>query len=106
LKMYKPGIESNLKKKLGKLFKKDRKRYEIVMKKMEEILQNPHHYKSLSHDVKHLRRVHIDSSFVLVFYINENDEIVLFVDIDHHDKIMDIQKIEQSSRLEFPDLRL
>ncbi|KAF5420434.1 MAG: hypothetical protein C5S41_13550 [Candidatus Methanomarinus sp.] len=41
--MYKPGIESNLKKKLKKLFKKDRKRYEIVMKKMEEILQNPHH---------------------------------------------------------------
>jgi hypothetical protein len=37
LKMYKPGIESNLKKKLGKLFKKDRKRYEIMMKKMEEI---------------------------------------------------------------------
>jgi len=65
--MYKPGIESNLKIKLGKLFKKDRKRYEIVMKKMEEILQNPHHYKPLSHDIKHLHRVNIDSSFVLVF---------------------------------------
>ena len=57
------------------------------MKKMEEILQNPHHYKPLSHDVEHLRRVHVDSSFVLVFSINENDEIVLFVDIDLHDKI-------------------
>ena len=87
MKMYKPGIESNLKIKLGKLFKKDRKRYEIVMKKMEEILQNPHHYKPLSHDIKHLHRVNIDSSFVLVFSINENDEIILFVDIDHHDKI-------------------
>jgi len=87
LKMYKPGIESNLKKKLGKLFKKDRKRYEIMMKKMEEILQNPFHYKPLSHEMKHLRRVHIDSSFVLIFSINENDEIVLFVDIDHHDMI-------------------
>lgn len=85
--MYKPGIESNLKNKLKKLFKKDRKRYEIVMKKMEEILQNPHHYKPLSHDMKHLCRVHIDSSFVLIFSINENDEIVLFIDIDHHDKI-------------------
>ena len=64
--MYKPGIESNLKKKL------------------EEILQNPIHYKPLSQDMKHLRRVHIDSLFVLVFSINENDEVVLFVDIDHH----------------------
>jgi YafQ family addiction module toxin component len=85
--MYKLSIESDFKKKLGKLFKKDRKRYEIVMKKMEEILQNPHHYKPLSHDMKHLHGVHVDSSFVLVFSINENDEIVLFVDIDHHDKI-------------------
>ena len=87
MKMYKPGIESNLKNKLKKRFKKDRKRYEIVMKKMEEILQNPHHYKPLSHDMKHLCRVHIDSSFVLIFSINENDEIVLFIDIDHHGKI-------------------
>ena len=87
MKNYKPGIEFNLKKKLGKLFKKDRKRYEIVMKKMEEILQNPHHYKPLSHDMKHLRRVHIDSSFVLVFSIDENDGIVCFIDMDHHDKI-------------------
>ena len=92
MKMYKPGIESNLKKKLGKLFKKNRKRYEIVMKKMEEILQNPHHYKPLSHDMKHLRRVHIDSSFVLIFYIDENNEIVFFTDIDHHDKIYGYQK--------------
>ena len=87
LKMYKPVIESNLRKKLSKLFKKDRKRYEIVMKKLEEILQNPHHYKPLSHDMKHLRRVHIDSSFVLVFSIDEDDESVMFVDMDHHDKI-------------------
>ncbi len=85
--MYRPGIESNLKKKLSKLFKKDRKRYEMVMKKIEEILQNPHHYKPLSHDMNKLRRVHIGSSFVLVFTINENNGIVLFVDMNHHDKI-------------------
>ena len=90
--MYKPGIESNLKKKLGKLFKKDRKRYAIVMKKIEEILQNPHHYKPLSHDMKQLRRVHIGSSFVLVFSIDENNGIVLFVDMNHHDKIYGFSK--------------
>jgi YafQ family addiction module toxin component len=89
--MYKPGIESNLKKKLAKLLKKDRKRSEILMKKMEEILQNPHHYKPLSHDMKHLRRIHIYSSFVLVFSIDENNETILFVDIDHHDKIYEHQ---------------
>jgi len=77
---------------LMRVIKKNRKRYEIVMKKMEEILQNPHHYKTLSHDMKHLRRVHIDRSFVLVFYIDENNEIVFFTDIDHHDKIYGYQK--------------
>jgi mRNA-degrading endonuclease RelE of RelBE toxin-antitoxin system len=63
-----------------------------VMKKLEEILQNPHHYKPLSHDMKHLYRVHIDSSFVLVFSIHENDKIVLFVDMDTMIRFIDIWK--------------
>ncbi|HHT9108855.1 MAG TPA: hypothetical protein ACFYD9_09420 [Candidatus Wunengus sp. YC64] len=41
--MYKFFIEERLKKVLNKLFKKDRKRYEIVMKKIDEIIssENP-----------------------------------------------------------------
>ncbi|HHT9115550.1 MAG TPA: hypothetical protein ACFYEL_03690 [Candidatus Wunengus californicus] len=52
--MYKFFIEERLKKILNKLFKKDRKRYEIVMKKIDEIIssENPHHYKTLKHDLK------------------------------------------------------
>ena len=42
--------------------------------------------------MKHLRRVHIDRSFVLVFYIDETNEVVFFTDIDHHDKIYGYQK--------------
>ena len=85
--MYKISIENNLKRILRKLYKKDKKRYEITMKKINEVVTMPHHYKPLSHDMKSIRRVHIAGSFVLVFKIVEADKIVKFLDLDHHDKI-------------------
>ncbi|OHB39475.1 MAG: addiction module toxin RelE [Planctomycetes bacterium GWB2_41_19] len=87
--MYKFFIEERLKKILNKLFKKDRKRYEIVMKKIDEIIssENPHHYKTLKHDLKEFKRVHIDSHFVLLFKVDAENKLIKFIDFDHHDKI-------------------
>ncbi len=87
--MYKFFIEEKLKKILNKLFKKDRKRYEIVMKKIDEIIssENPHHYKTLKHDLKEFKRVHIDSHFVLLFKVEAGTKLIKFIDFDHHDKI-------------------
>ena len=62
-------------------------RFEIILKKMSEILDDPHHYKPLQHDMKGLQRVHIDKSFVLVFEIIEAEKKVIFLDFDHHDNI-------------------
>ena len=45
------------------------------------------HYKNLQHDLKEFKRVHIDSSFVLVFKVDEQAKIGLFEDLDHHDVI-------------------
>ncbi len=39
--MYKPSIEESLERALKKLYKKDRKTYEAILKKIEEIVQNP-----------------------------------------------------------------
>jgi YafQ family addiction module toxin component len=85
--MYKPTFEKKLKQILRKLYKKDRKIYEIIMKKIENIVRDPHHCKPLAYDMKGLKRVHISGSFVLVFKIEENKKIVKFADFDHHDKI-------------------
>ncbi|QQG38681.1 MAG: type II toxin-antitoxin system RelE/ParE family toxin [Candidatus Woesearchaeota archaeon] len=76
----------HLKRILNKLYKKDRPRYEEVMKKIEEILksQNPDHYKNLRYDMKDSKRVHI-GHFVLVFRV-VGDKIY-FDDFDHHDNI-------------------
>ncbi len=78
-------IDKSLKRKLSKLAKKDRVMFNFVMKKMEEIVQHPEHYKPLRYDLKNLRRVHIRKSFVLVF--ETKGEEIRFLDFDHHDNI-------------------
>ncbi|KAF5427016.1 MAG: type II toxin-antitoxin system mRNA interferase toxin, RelE/StbE family [Candidatus Methanomarinus sp.] len=84
---YNYEISRQLERELDKLRRKNKKQFEIILKKMSEILENPQHYKSLQHDMKGLRRVHIDKSFVLVFEIVENENKVVFLDFDHHDNI-------------------
>ncbi|VVB60228.1 Uncharacterised protein [uncultured archaeon] len=81
--MHKPVLEDKLRDILKKLFKKDRKCYEICMKKIDEIIQNPEHYKPLRYDMKNIRRVHIMKSFVLLFEIRSDS--VVFLDLDNHD---------------------
>ncbi|MDP7141540.1 MAG: addiction module toxin RelE [Candidatus Woesearchaeota archaeon] len=90
--MYNYEIKPSLQKILKKLSKKDRKRYEIIIKKIKEIINhpNPHNYKNLKHDLKEFKRVHIDSHFVLTFKVDKDKNSILFEDFDHHDKINSI----------------
>ena len=81
------AIRPELDRKLAKLKKKDHKRFEIIMNKAGEIASNPHHYKPLGAPLHGLRRVHIDSSFVLTFSIDEKARLVVLEDLDHHDRI-------------------
>ncbi len=80
-------VSKGLERELEKLQKKNKSRFEIILRKMGEIITDPYHYKPLQHNMKGLRRVHIEKSFVLVFEINEYENKVIFWDIDHHDKI-------------------
>ncbi|MDP6294137.1 MAG: addiction module toxin RelE [Candidatus Woesearchaeota archaeon] len=81
-------IKPKLRKILDKLHKKDRKTYNAVMQKIEEVLRSEgiEHYKNLRHDLKQFSRVHI-GSFVLVFSYNKQSDFVIFIDYDHHDNI-------------------
>ena len=85
--MYSLSIKPELDKKLSKVYKRNRKQYEIVMKKIQEILQNPQHYKNLRAPLQYLKEVHIDTHFVLTFSVNESEKVVTLEDFDHHDKI-------------------
>ncbi len=70
-----------------KLSKKSPKQLEIVFKKIEDIVDNPHRYKNLRRPLQHLKRVHIDRSFMLVFSIDEENKLVIIEDYDRHDNV-------------------
>ena len=78
----------HLEKIISKLKKKNKKLYENILNKINEIINNPdiEHYKNLRHDMKDEKRVQI-GHFVLVFKYDKREDIVYFDDFDHHDKI-------------------
>lgn len=85
-----------LKNKLKILYKKNRKRYEILMKKIEEIISSDEitieRYKNLKVPLQGLKRVHIDKHFVLTFRYKKENKFILFDDFDHHDNIYKSKK--------------
>jgi YafQ family addiction module toxin component len=85
--MYKLNVKPELAQTLDKLRKRNIKQYQIIKNKAQVILNNPHRYKNLRAPMNHLRRVHIDKHFVLVFSVDEESKTVTLVDYDHHDNI-------------------
>ena len=87
--MHNFEISESLTKKLGKLLKKDKKRYGAVMRKIEEIVscKDISHYKNLRYDMSDSKRVHIAKSFVLVFRYSKKENKIYFDDLGHHDEV-------------------
>ncbi len=86
--MYDYEILPSLQKVLKKISKKDKKLYESVLKKIQEILNsvNVEHYKNLKYTLKNKKRVHV-GSFVLIFKFIKNENKIIFIDFEHHDKV-------------------
>jgi mRNA-degrading endonuclease YafQ of YafQ-DinJ toxin-antitoxin module len=74
---------------IKKLLKKDKKRAEIINKKIKEIINNDNktidRYYNCSYDYKEYKHVHIDKSFVLLFKVEKEDNFILFAKLGHHD---------------------
>jgi len=89
--MFSFDLSDNLKFKINKLVKKDKKKVEIINKKIKEIInctpETIQHYKNLRYNLKEFKRVHIDKSFVLTFKVDLARNFILFADFDHHDDI-------------------
>lgn len=85
--MYELDISEELERKFSKLAKKSLKQLEIIHKKVEQIRDNPYHFKPLRGDMKGSRSVHIDKSFVLIYEIDEEKKVVRLLDYDYHDNI-------------------
>jgi YafQ family addiction module toxin component len=89
--MFDYQFSDELKVIIRKLNKKDRKKSLIIAKKVEEIINNSYktidRYKNLRSPLQHLKRVHIDKHFVLTFHVNKENNLIIFVDFDHHDSV-------------------
>ena len=69
-----------------KLSKRDKLQFEILSRKIKEILENSQIGKPLTANMAGQRRVHI-RNFVLTYEILENEGIVRLLDYDHHDNV-------------------
>ncbi len=85
--MYSLATKPNIDRIFSKLGKKNPKQMQIIVKKIEQIIENPYHFKPLRGDMKEARRVHIDKSFVLTYEIDEEHKVVKLLDYDLHDSI-------------------
>ena len=85
--MYSYELRKSVEKIFFKLAKRNPKQLLIIEDKIKEIRQTPQHYKNLRKPLQHLKRVHIDKSFVLVFSVEENKKHIIIEDYDHHDNI-------------------
>ena len=85
--MYKLLLRKSVETIFFKLAKKNPKQLNIINKKINEIRQNPQRYKNLKKPMQHLKRIHVNSNFVLLFSVDEASKVVIIEDYDHHDKI-------------------
>lgn len=81
---YQLEISGYLDRVFAKLSKRDPLQFEILTRKINEILENPDRFKPLTSNMAGQRRVHI-RNFVLTFEILEKEKIVRLLDYDHHD---------------------
>ena len=84
--MYNLEIRESVDAIFRKLAKKDKVSFEYISKKIQEIRENPYHFKPLRNPMQNYRRVHI-GNYVLVFSIDENRKTVIIERYRHHDEV-------------------
>lgn len=84
--MYNPEIKPSCQRDIEKVCRKNPVLKVALEKKMDEVVQNPQHYKPLRYDLTGERRVHIMKCFVLKFEVDEQKKIVTFIFFGHHDE--------------------
>jgi mRNA-degrading endonuclease RelE of RelBE toxin-antitoxin system len=87
--MIKYIIKRSLDKKLKRIQKKDKDTFLAILNKIIEVAgcESVNYYKNLRKPMQNLKRVHIKKSFVLTFEYNKKENLISFIDFEHHDKI-------------------
>ena len=85
--MYELYLRPHLDAIFKKLSKKERALFEILQRKIMEILEEPYKFKPLRAPMQGKRRADIGGSYVLVYSIDEAQKCVVLEDYDHHDNV-------------------
>jgi len=83
---YEVEIRDHLYRLFEKMRKTERRKLEIINKKVVEISGNPYRYKPLKAPMQNMRCVHIAGSFVLIFSIDEKRKTITLEEFAHHDE--------------------
>lgn len=83
---YTLEISEKLDRIFAKLAKKDKLQFEILNRKIKEILENPQIGEPLTGNMAGQRSVHV-RNFVLVYEIIEHEKVIKLLDYDHHDAV-------------------
>ena len=83
---YTLDVSEHLDRVFFKLSKKDKLQFEILTRKIKEILENPQMGEPLTGNMAGQRSVHV-RNFVIVYEILENEKIIRLLDYDHHDVV-------------------
>ncbi len=89
--MFEFDFSNELRILLRRLSKKDKQKSIILTKKIKEIINNDtvsiDRYKNCKYELKEYKRVHIDKSFVLLFKVYKDKNIIYFDKLKHHDEV-------------------
>ena len=83
--MYSISVKEHVEKIFRRLEKRDKKQLKILGKKLQQIAENPQHFKPLRAPMQNKRRAHI-GSFILIYSINEKNTTIIVEDYTHHDE--------------------
>jgi len=101
---FKSATTGYFDKKFSKLTHKNTIFKKQVINKMKEIRQNPEIGEPKSHQLRGLRGLHISEHFVVVYLIFKN--LVIFINLDHHDNAYDSETMKRQIKRLLMDRRL
>ncbi len=88
---FQPVLSPKLRKVLAKLAVKNKPLAIAVNKKIKQVCSCDeeliNHYKNLRNELSEYKRTHIQKSFVLLFKVDFEKKHVLFVKLEHHDRV-------------------
>jgi len=89
--MFKYTLSKILKKKVDKLFKKDKILALNFKKKILEVISHNeitiNTYKNLKKPMQDKKRIHLTDNYILLFQVDIQNNRILFVDILHYNKV-------------------